>query len=308
MEWTDIERIEDLILETKALGAQVEEIGTSGEGQPLYGVTAGDRTATQTISVIAGCHAGEIIGPLAAISLVQHLISQPIPDIKFKVVPAVDPDFLKRNAEALPANPTLQNLLSEEAQQTRDLEGHFTTDTYPECIAVRQWLQQSDRMDAYFSLHSAGLIAPGLFFYVGSGSNPNCVADVVSHVATAVPDYIPLLPYDPTGVADIMLSPGFFEIPVTNIEALNLVKPSNSLSFIAQHFQPQFIGVSEMPLAVCSALSGTPLSTIDQCNREFRQTGQVEHSYQEIDLQTQLSVMRTFIESVARFVVRRKST
>lgn len=308
MKWTDIKRIDSLVLETKSLGAQVEEIGASREGRPLYGVTAGDRTATRTIGIIAGCHAGEIIGPLAAISMIQRLVSQPIPGIKFKIVPTVDPDFLQRNAEALSANPTLQNLLSKEAQQTRDLEGYFTTDTYSECVAVRQWLQQADRMDAYFSLHSSGLIAPGLFFYVGSGANPSCAADVACHVTAAVPDYIPLLPYDPTGVASAVLSPGFFEIPVADIEALNLVKPGNSLTFIAQRFQPQFIGVSEMPLAVCSALNNAPLSKIDQCNREFRQTGQIEHSFQEIDLLTQLSVMRTFIESVAQFVALTKST
>ncbi|MGC1525375.1 MAG: M14 family zinc carboxypeptidase [Phormidesmis sp.] len=308
VEWTDIKRIDSLILESKTLGTQVEEIGISGEGRPLYGVTVGDRTAARTIGIIAGCHAGEIIGPLAAISTIQHLANQPIPGIKFKIVPTVDPDFLHKNAKALPANPTLQDLLGKGAQQTRDLEGHFTTDTYPECVAVRRWLQQLDRVDAYFSLHSSGLIAPGLFFYIGSGANPGCAADVVRRVAAAVPDYIPLLPYDPTGVASAFLSPGFFEIPVSDAKELNLVKPSNSLSFVAQHFQPQFIGVSEMPLAICSALDNAPLSRIDRCNCEFRQTGRIDHSFIEVDLHTQLSIMRTFIGSVAQFVALRKES
>lgn len=80
------------------------------------------------------------------------------------------------------------------------------------------------------------------------------------------------------------------------------MKPSNSLTFISQYFQPQFVGVSEMPLAVCPMLKNAPLSKIDQCNREFRQTGQIEHSIREIDLDSQLFIMRTFVESVAKFI------
>lgn len=302
MEWTDIKQISRLILETESLGTQVEVIGLSGEGRPLYGVTVGDRTATQTIAIIAGCHAGEIIGPLSALSILRQLGQQPIPSVRFKIVPIVDPDFLYKNAEALSVNPTLQNLLSDKTQQTRDLEGYFTTDTYPECVAVRQWIQQNDRIDAYFSLHSSALIAPGLFFYVGSGSTPDCTGSVARQLAATVPDYIPLLPNDPTGVASTVLSPGLFEIPISNIDELNLLKPSNSLTFVSQHFQPQFIGVSEMPLAVCPALKNAPLSKIAQRNREFRQTGQIEHSIREIDIDTQLSIMNTFVGSVAQYI------
>ncbi|MBE9079954.1 hypothetical protein IQ241_22135 [Romeria aff. gracilis LEGE 07310] len=221
IEWTDIKQLDRLVLETEALGTQVEVIGLSGEDRPLYGVTVGDSTATRTIAVIAGCHAGEIIGPLSALSLLRQLASQSTPGVQFKVVPAVDPDFLYRNAEALSTNPTLQNLLSDEAQQSRDLEGYFTTDTYPECIAVRKWLRRNDRIDAYFSLHSSALIAPGLFFYLGSGSEPNCTDHVAHQLTAAVPEYIPLLSSDPTGDALAVLSPGLFEIPISNTEELN---------------------------------------------------------------------------------------
>ena len=36
-------------------------------------------------------------------------------------------------------------------------------------------MQGFNRVDAYFSLHSAELISPGLFFYVGDSANPYCV-------------------------------------------------------------------------------------------------------------------------------------
>ena len=303
MEWTDLKRLDSLILETEALGAQIEEIGVSGEGRSLYGVTVGDKTAARTIVIIAGCHATEIIGPLAAVSMLQTLVQEPMAGVRFKVVPIVDPDFLHRNAETLPTNATLRDLLSVGVNQCRDLEGNFTTDMYPECIAVRRWIQRASRIDAYFSLHSAGLISPGLFFYVGSGSNPHCLHHVANRVATAVPDYVPLLSYDPTGETQTVLFPGFSEILIPDVNELNPHEPSNSLAFVAHHFQPQFIGVSEMPLAICSALSKVPLSEIDQCNRNFRQTGHIAHPFQEISLDTQLFIMRTWIESVAQYVV-----
>lgn len=300
MEWMDLKRLDGLILETEALGAQIEEIGVSGEGRSLYGITAGDQTAARTVVIIAGCHANEIVGPLAAVSMLQSILKRPIPGIKFRIVPTVDPDSLYRNAEELPINTTLRHLLS--VKHNRDLEGHFTTDTYPECVAVRHWIQQVDRIDAYFSLHSAGVISPGLFFYVGSGASPHCVDYVASRVAVALPDYIPLLPYDPTGETQTVLSPGFLEIPIPNVSEPNMKEPQNSLTFVAHHFQPQLMGVSEMPLAVCPALSNVPLSKIDQCNREFRQIGHIDHPLQEIGLDTQLLIMRTFIKSVAQWL------
>ncbi|PZD75194.1 hypothetical protein C1752_00483 [Acaryochloris thomasi RCC1774] len=301
MEWTDLKQLDNLILGTKALGTQIEEIGVSGEGRSLYGVTVGDKPATRTIVIIAGCHADEIIGPLAAVSMIQDLVRQPLLGVKFKIVPVVDPDFLHRNAEALPVTPTLHDLLS--VNQNRDLEGHFTDKTYPECVAIRQWIQRSAQIDAYFSLHSAGLISPGLFFYVGSGTETRCVGHVADCVAAATPDYIPLLTHDPTGETQTVLSPGFLEVAIPNVEELDPEKPSNSLAFIAHHFQPQFIGVSEIPLAVCPALSNVSLSEIDQCNRRFSRTGHIDHAFQEISLDTQLFIIKTFIESVAQYIV-----
>ena len=302
MEWTDLKRLDDLILETEAVGAQVEEIGVSGEGRSLYGVTIGDRSATRTVFVIAGCHADEIIGPLTAVSLLQSLAQKPIENVQFKIVPAVDPDFLYRNAVTIPADATLRDLLSAEAQHCRDLEGYFTTDTYPECIAVRQWMQQTEQIDAYFSLHSAHLISPGLFFYVGSGADAQCVDIVVDCTTVTTPNYLPLLSYDPTGETQTALAPGFLEMPIYQGKWLSAEGSNNSLAYVAHHFQPKFIGVSEMPLAVCPALRNVALSEIEKCNHEFRQTGYIPHPFQEVSLDDQLMVVKTFVESVAQYI------
>ena len=300
MEWTDLKRLNSFIQETKTLGASVEEIGVSGEGRALHAITVGDRQAARTVVLVAGCHADEIIGPLAAVSMIQNLVQKPFSAVKFGIVPVADPDFLHRNATALPTNVTLRDLLNLKHQ--RDLEGHFTIDTYPECIAIRQWLQQFDQIDAYLSLHSAHLITPGLFFYVGSVSNPLFVNQVANLITTALPDYIPLLSHDPTGLSQTILSPGFFELAIPNVKELNQKNPGSSLAFVAHHFQPQFLGVSEMPLAVCPTLSNALLSEIDQCNHDFKQIDHTNYPVQEISLDTQLSIMHTLISSVAQCV------
>jgi hypothetical protein len=282
MEWSDLKQIDSFIQKTEALGAHIEEIGVSGEGRSLYGITVGDRHATRTVVIVAGCHADEIIGPLTAVSMLQSLAQSPFPAVRLRIVPIADPDSLHRNANDLPNNVTLRDLLHLKHQ--RDLEGHFTTDTYPECVAIRQWLQQFDQIDAYLSLHSAHLITPGLFFYVGSISNPLCVSQVANCIAKVVPDDISLLSRDPTGLSQTVLSQGFFELAIPDVRELNQSNPGSSLAFVSHRFQPQFVGAPELPLAICPALSNVSLSEIEQCNREFKQTGRTSYPIQEISL------------------------
>ncbi|MDJ0707036.1 MAG: M14 family zinc carboxypeptidase [Leptolyngbyaceae cyanobacterium MO_188.B28] len=300
MEWVDLKQLDTLIQQIKVLGACVEEIGISGEGRSIYGVTVGDEQATRTVVIVAGLHAAEVIAPLTAISILQTLVGQPPSTVRFCVVPMADPDFVSRNASELPANVTLQALLNLNHQ--RDLEGHFTTDTYPECVAIRQWLEHFNRIDAYFSLHSAHCISPGLFFYVGSTSNSDWVSQVASQVATTTPDWILLLSQDPTGLSKNALYSGFFELEIPKRENLNVSNPGSSLAFVTHRFQPQYVGASEMPLAVCPALVEASLTEIDQCNRDFKQTGRTSYLFKEIHLDTQLCIMESWVWSVTEHV------
>lgn len=300
MKWVDLKQLDTLIEQTKALGAYVEEIGVSGEGRTIYGVSVGNEQATRTVVIVAGLHAAEIIAPLTAVSILQTLVYNSPPAVRFCIVPVADPDFVSRNASELPATVTLQALLNLNHQ--RDLEGHFTTDAYPECIAIRRWIEQIDRVDAYFSLHSAHCISPGLFFYVGSTSNSEWVSQVASRVATTTPDWISLLPQDPTGLSKKALSSGFFELEIPEREKLSGTHPGSSLAFVTHLFQPQYVGVSEMPLAVCPALADASLTKIDQCNRDFKERGYTNYSFQEIDLDTQLRIMKNWILSVIEHI------
>ena len=296
MEWVDLKHLDTLIQQMDALGACVEEIGVSGESRSIYGVTVGDERATRTVVIVAGLHAAEVIAPLTAISILQTLVYNTYPTVRFCIVPVADPDFVSRNASDLPATVTLQALLNLNHQ--RDLEGYFTADTYPECVAIRQWIEHFNRVDAYLSLHSAHCISPGLFFYVGSTSNSDWVSQVASQVAATTPDWIPLLSQDPTGLSKNVLSSGFFELEIPDREKLNASNPGSSLAFVAHRFQPQYVGASEMPLAVCPALVEASLTEIDQCNRDFKQTGSTSYSFQEIDLDTQLYIMKSWVWSV----------
>lgn len=282
------------------MGVCIEEIGVSGEGRSVYGVTVGGEQATRTVVIVAGLHAAEVIAPITATSILQALVHNPIPTVRFCIVPVADPDFFAQNASELPEIVTLQDLLNLNHQ--RDLEGHFTIDIYPECVAIRQWIEQFNQVDAYFSLHSAHCISPGLFFYVGSTSNPRWVSQVANHVAVTTPDWIPLLSQDPTGLSRKTLSPGFFELELPEIEQLNASTPGSSLDFVAHRFQPQYIGAPEMPLAVCFALANASLTEIDRCNRKFKQTGHISYPFQEIDLNTQLHIMKGWILSVVERV------
>lgn len=296
MEWVDLKQLDTLIQQTEALGTDVEEIGVSGEGRSIYAVTIGDKQATRTVVIVAGFHATEVIAPLTAISILQTLAENPPLTMRFCVVPVADPDFVSRNASELAANVSLQALLNLNHQ--RDLEGHFTTDTYPECVAIRQWLEHFEQIDVYLSLHSAHCISPGLFFYVSSMSNSAWVSQVASQVIATVPDWISLLSQDPTGLSQKVLSPGFFELEIPEREKLNASTPGSSLAFVTHRFQPQYVGASEMPLAVCPALVEASLNEIDQCNRDVKQTGYTVYPFQEINLDTQLCIMKSWIWSV----------
>ncbi|MBD1853370.1 hypothetical protein H6F87_26005 [Cyanobacteria bacterium FACHB-502] len=233
-------------------------------------------------------------------SILQTLVENPPPTVRFCIVPVADPDFVSQNASELPTNVTLQALLNLSHQ--RDLEGHFTTDTYPECVAIRQWLEHFDRIDAYLSLHSAHCISPGLFFYVSSKTNSDWVRQVASQVTTTTPDWIPLLSQDPTGLSQKALSPGFFGLEIPECEKLNASTPSSSLAFITHRFHPQYVGASEVPLAVCPALVEASLTEIDQCNRDVKQTGCTSYAFQEIDLDTQLHIMANWVWAVSDHV------
>lgn len=152
MEWLDLKRLNALLMEAKVHGAEVKELGRSGQERPLYGVTVGDKNPDYTIVALAGMHANEVVGSLALVELISQLVTELPHRLQYHFVPVADPDLLAQNLEQLCEPITLPKLLS--LQAIRDLEGNFTSNSYPECRAIRQWLEKLPRIDAFFSLHT----------------------------------------------------------------------------------------------------------------------------------------------------------
>jgi hypothetical protein len=71
---------------------QVRVIGLSVEGQPLHGICAGD-PSLPLVSVVAGAHPDEPLGPMAALRLVRDWPQNPLAQrIRLAVVPILDID------------------------------------------------------------------------------------------------------------------------------------------------------------------------------------------------------------------------
>jgi hypothetical protein len=302
MEWRDLKQLEALLLETQSHGAQIEEIGRSGQQQPLYSVTIGDKNPDVRVVAIAGMHASEVIGPLALVDLIQKLVQQPLPRLQYHFVPLADPDLFLQNTEQLSEPITLAQLL--QLPFIRDLEGHFTADDYPECKAMRQWLERLPQIDAFFSLHAAP-VAPGLFFYV-SGTSSDCIASVAEHIAGAcLPWEIPLLEEDPTNLSQASLFPGFLAMPTA--AEMNgqdqRERSGTSIEFVTRRFQPSFLGVCEMPLGVSTALHQAALEEIEEFNQALSSNSAVDLPYRELDVSTQITLAQTFIQAAAHYLL-----
>ena len=304
MEWTDLKRLDELLLETEKRGVSIEKIGYSEGKRPLYGVTIGDKNAHYAIVAIAGMHADEVVAPLALVDLINKLVRKTPEQLRYHFVPIADPDLLAQNAEQLCEPITLSKLLS--LKSVRDLEGNFTSNSYPECRAIRQWLEKLPRIDAFFSLHTAHRVAPGLFFYV-AGSSSDCIASVADRMAACCPSQIPLLESDPTGVSQQALFPGFFPIPTA--AEMNSYdwrdRCGTSIEFVARKFQPSFLGVSEIPLGVCTGLHNAPIEEIERFNKKLAQTAKANLAYQELDLQGQIELLHVFVQAPEQYLLKR---
>lgn len=87
-----------------ALPAAVEaEIGRSREDRPIHGYLVGDDESGPAVSLIGGCHADEPVGPAMLDRLVAWLatasdLPEPLRQVRWRIVPHVNPDGEARNA------------------------------------------------------------------------------------------------------------------------------------------------------------------------------------------------------------------
>jgi hypothetical protein len=165
-----------------------QEIGRSREMRPIYGFGAG--TGPIAISLIAGCHADEPVGPATLTSLLGFLAtrgpgSRWLGDFSWTIVPHANPDGRYRNRfwarrkvavvdqrgapdVGFDLGPYLDHVCRElpgddvEFGFPRDSTDH---DARPENLAISDFLSHRGPFDLHGSLHGMGL-APGPWFLI----------------------------------------------------------------------------------------------------------------------------------------------
>jgi len=144
-------------LEDAALGA-VDAIGTSRAGQALFGVTIGHGPAR--VSIVAGCHADEPIGPMTA-QAVPLVLAASFPELlerfTFHIVPQINPDGADANRPwfADPPDFAAYAPCARREAPGDDVEFGFgdAPGARPECRAAMDYLGRHGPYCAHFSLH-----------------------------------------------------------------------------------------------------------------------------------------------------------
>ncbi len=143
--------------------ASFRELGTSEEGRPLYGVALG--TGSVTVSLIAGNHADEPVGPETLRAFVLNGLARRrkmepwLRRFRFVIVPHTNPDGEARNQPWIKQWPDPEAYLQHVVREPpgRDLEYGFP-EMRPENKHVSSLLREYGPFDLHASLHgmSAG--------------------------------------------------------------------------------------------------------------------------------------------------------
>ena len=141
----------------------LREIGRSREGRPLPGATLGD--GPLRISLIAGAHADEPVGPRTLERLITWLAAGTgtgdlLNEATFTICPGINPDGRERNSAWAndPSHP-LESYLLHHARELPgdDIEFGFPRENgrpaRPENIAVANLLRENGPFDFHASLH-----------------------------------------------------------------------------------------------------------------------------------------------------------
>lgn len=145
-----------------------QEIGRSREGRPLYGVCFG--TGAFPVSIIAGSHADEPVGPMTAQAL-PFILVESFPEFleycTFRVVPQMNPDGAERNRECFKSPPDLNSYLRHVVRELPgdDIEFGFAeaAEARPECRAAMAFMRGGLPPLLHASLHGMGY-AEGAWF------------------------------------------------------------------------------------------------------------------------------------------------
>jgi Zinc carboxypeptidase len=143
-------------------GARSEIIGQSRQNHPLFGVTFG--SGPKHVSIIAGCHADEPIGPMTAQLLFPVLsarFSDVLESFTFHVIPQMNPDGAEQNRPWFGDPLSLTEYLNQTIRELPgdDIEFGFGEegDERPECVAMQSFLRPHGPYVAHLSLHGLAI-------------------------------------------------------------------------------------------------------------------------------------------------------
>ncbi len=140
-------------------GAALHSLGESREGRPVQAIQIGEGACN--VSILAGCHADEPIGPLTARQL-PHILREHFPELlqsyRFHIIPQINPDGAHANAPWF-SQPLQFELYAEKVQREQpgdDIEYGFeqSDEARPECLAALAFLRENGPYCAHFSLHN----------------------------------------------------------------------------------------------------------------------------------------------------------
>lgn len=148
-------------------------LGRSREGRPVTAFRFGDGPVR--VSLLAGCHADEPVGPRLARHVSAYLSSLPtddplLEDYEWWIVPHINPDGAARNHSWQPNDAVTYDIAAYLARAVRELPGDDIEfgfprdrqdhDARPENRAVYDWWLTADGpFDLHVSLHGMGFAA-----------------------------------------------------------------------------------------------------------------------------------------------------
>jgi hypothetical protein len=181
------ERIDSVLSTSPASPEDGMEIGRSREGRAVRAFRLG--TGPRRVSLLAGCHADEPVGPRLLRHLAGYLAGLPpddplSKDYEWWLVPHINPDGEARNRSWYGADDAVYDLPRYLAGRVRELPGddiefgfpvhEDDRDARPEPRAVYQWWNADPRPFAlHVSLHGMGFAA-GPWFLIDRSWRDRC--------------------------------------------------------------------------------------------------------------------------------------
>lgn len=202
---------------------QIEQIGKSRDGYPLYALLIGQIGSKPIIAATGNCHAEEAIGTTTILRLAEALVSHPemksiLDSYAFAFIPQANPDGTIKNWEWLKLkHPSYRDYLRHYYRDNRseDVEHGIPTpettqDCRPEPEAIANFYRRFSRIHFYVTLHSANVF-PGAMFLV-SQKPPTEISEALRTVTQR--EGLSLYTDNDNGMGGFeFMEPGFYAIP-----------------------------------------------------------------------------------------------